>query len=311
MRTYHERTNRFSGNCGHCVYPVVRELDTPGNIVKVTCPGCKSPVKLERLYGEFSDKNCDPSCQYAFGNICVCGCGGANHRAGWLPPEQTGEVPAHLIEDFQARVAKRQEAAQRAAATRKAKKVAHQDVEAELAHDEVTNLLKTVPADVRDALAERFELTRDLTTDAVITKVRSHDIVADIRRRLWDLGRLSEKQILLVARLVDSERRQVERKAAEDTIAWRPAPEGRVAVSGVVLSTKTQETQFGQVLKMLVKVDTATGAFKVWSTVPEKIQVERGDQVSFKATLKRSDRDEHFAFGSRPSDASVKREVTV
>ena len=55
---------------------------------------------------------------------------------------------------------------------------------------------------------------------------------------------------------------------------------------------------------MTVKVTTADGVYLVWSTVPAAINPRRGDRVRFTATLSRG-RDSHFAFGKRPSKASI------
>ena len=48
-----------------------------------------------------------------------------------------------------------------------------------------------------------------------------------------------------------------------------PLVEGRRQVTGVILSTKWQDSQYGETLKMLVKEDDGN---KVWGTVPTVLQ---------------------------------------
>jgi bifunctional DNase/RNase len=94
-------------------------------------------------------------------------------------------------------------------------------------------------------------------------------------------------------------------EAEKDMIA---APEGKQTVTGLILSTKTVESNFGYTptytLKMLVLSDLN---FKVWATVPANVQgeVEKGKRITFTATLTRSETDETFAIAKRPSKAVV------
>jgi len=95
-------------------------------------------------------------------------------------------------------------------------------------------------------------------------------------------------------------------KAAEESaeVPASPAPEGRVEITGTVLSVKVQSNDFGDRLVWTVRSDQG---FRVWSTVPAAIagEVEAGDTVTFTATLTPSDDDNTFAFGKRPSKAVV------
>ena len=58
-------------------------------------------------------------------------------------------------------------------------------------------------------------------------------------------------------------------------------------------------------MKMTVKVTTDAGVYLVWVTEPSSIDPEVGDTVSLTATLSQSNDKPHFAFGKRPSKASV------
>lgn len=86
-----------------------------------------------------------------------------------------------------------------------------------------------------------------------------------------------------------------------------PAPEGRVQVRGRVVSVKRYEGEFGVSYKMTVKVQEDEGSWLVWVSVPSGLEVERGETVEFRATLKRG-LDEHFALGKRPTNARVIKE---
>lgn len=100
-------------------------------------------------------------------------------------------------------------------------------------------------------------------------------------------------------------------------------PEGRVAVSGVVVSVKQVVDHFrsnryhtAYTWKWVVCDDSG---FKVWGTVPgnltgrwlenenryEGIEELVGKRVSFTATITRSDRDASFGFAKRPSKTEV------
>jgi len=91
-----------------------------------------------------------------------------------------------------------------------------------------------------------------------------------------------------------------------------PAPIGeRVKVSGKVLKIKCNSSMYGDVWKMTVEDPRG---FRVWSTIPSNINhhtLNEGDTVEFEALLKRSDRDETFAFASRPTKAKVIAEVAA
>jgi hypothetical protein len=98
--------------------------------------------------------------------------------------------------------------------------------------------------------------------------------------------------------------------------AARPAPaaaiEGRIEITGEIISSKVQYSDYGRTSKMLVLDDRG---FKVWGTVPKDVPGEcndqdewlatRGTRVTFTATISRSDNDSTFGFFKRPTKASV------
>jgi len=87
--------------------------------------------------------------------------------------------------------------------------------------------------------------------------------------------------------------------------AAEPCPTGKVEINGVVLATKWQESMYGSTLKMLVKDDRG---FKVWGSVPSKLDNVKGRSVSFSATIQPSQDDEKFGFFKRPTKAKFNEE---
>ena len=95
------------------------------------------------------------------------------------------------------------------------------------------------------------------------------------------------------------------------------APEGKSKVVGKVAKIKWQESVYGGSLKMIVESDEG---WKVWVTVPSTLQskeslidgefvyvggVGEGDLIEFTATFERSEKDQLFAFGKRPTKAKI------
>lgn len=169
-------------------------------------------------------------------------------------------------------------------AVKRAERKAARDEQRKLdAVDQVAEILAEV-----DGLAEALEF--------------DHAIVKDIKARLEKWGKISTKQIALVFKLA-SEPPKVE-------IEWQEVVEGRQALTGTVLATKWQESQYGGSLKMLVHLD---GDQKVWGTVPaslfwteegEDLEL-RGVRIGFTATVTQSNDDAKFGFFKRPTKGKV------
>ena len=126
--------------------------------------------------------------------------------------------------------------------------------------------------------------------------------IIDIVGKLVRYGSVSEKTenflgILLGKidnRAVAAAQRAAEHEAAE------VCPEGRGIITGEILSTRSEESQFGTVIKMLIRDDRG---FKVWDSMPGGLDAKRGDRVCFSANVTRSDKDEKFGFYKRPTKA--------
>lgn len=131
----------------------------------------------------------------------------------------------------------------------------------------------------------------------------------DILAKLDQYGSLSERQVECLIESLERDTTRVSRKAQDEIekaallAAGVRAPEGRKTVEGTVVSTRVQESQFGMVYKWLVKLTDGT---KVWTTIPTGLGTElKGLRVRFTATFEVSKDDQLFAFGKRPTKASV------
>ena len=84
--------------------------------------------------------------------------------------------------------------------------------------------------------------------------------------------------------------------------AAEPVPTGRVEITGTVLGTKAQDTQFGTVYKMLVRDDRG---FKVWGSIPSSLDYfdPKGREIKFMAAVEPADDDPKFGFFKRPTKA--------
>ena len=125
-----------------------------------------------------------------------------------------------------------------------------------------------------------------------------HSFVHKINR----YGSTSDKFVAMIIRDMERTAEREARRAAEAETA-RPVVTGKVQVTGEVLSVKFQDNAYGGRMVMTVRDDRG---FKVWGSVPSAIDsVERGERVTFTATVEASDTDETFGFYKRPTKASI------
>jgi hypothetical protein len=120
---------------------------------------------------------------------------------------------------------------------------------------------------------------------------------------------LSEKQVAAAGKVATS---ILERKAARlaEQAEMTEVVEGKITVTGTVVSVKSQEGDWGTQFKMLVKDDRN---FKVWSTIPATLMravdsyMEKlvGQHISFNATVTASRDDKSFGFASSPSKGVI------
>lgn len=143
---------------------------------------------------------------------------------------------------------------------------------------------------------------------------RPVEILRDLLSKLNKYGSLSPAQVAFALRLAD----QVRNPPTKQEELHVPAPTGRTAVEGTVVSIKEHSGDWGTCWKMTVKVQTEAGSWLVWCTVPQAIYDAfqatdaaqglpdwlRGRTVAFTAALQPG-KDPHFAFGKRPTQARV------
>jgi hypothetical protein len=153
-------------------------------------------------------------------------------------------------------------------------------------------------ADSIQNLANANPCIRRLVDDEAT--VQKNSFLADVRSRFLSSGRLSDKQIAAIA--ASFEREAEFRKRDEDKQSLLAAgvktPNGRVTFVGEIVSVKDRQSQFGWQTKATIKTDSG---WLCWVTLPAgSNNASRGQRVRMTATVKQSDRDPLFGFGSRP-----------
>lgn len=137
--------------------------------------------------------------------------------------------------------------------------------------------------------------------------------IRDMVSRLVKCGVISEKTVafmrVLFAKIL--QRPIILAQRAAETEAAAPVPSGRVIITGRVLTIKTVERpayHYGDSgLSTKVLIQDLTG-FKVWGN--RFMNAEKGDLITFTATLQPSDKDTKFGFFSRPAKSSFVNEKT-
>lgn len=147
-------------------------------------------------------------------------------------------------------------------------------------------------------------LERDVDLAAVGFSGSGAEFVADVRRKLWKYGSISPNQAAAVGRVLAQAIAPIRPPEPEPTMV--DAPSGRVTIQGKAVHFKEQYSDYGVTVKMMVIVTVDGGQWKGWVSVPSSIsEVERGDTVELTAAWTPSNDDASFAFGSRPTKASI------
>lgn len=148
------------------------------------------------------------------------------------------------------------------------------------------------------------------------------EFVSDVFTKYVQSGGLSDRQVAALNKIRARHYERETERAAEASLPVAPCPAGTVTITGEVLSVKAQFNRFSPygetVLKMTVRDDRG---FRVWGTVPRSLEtrsvwnaegrlvdvegVDRGDRVSFVASVAPSDDDETFGFYKRPRGAEL------
>jgi hypothetical protein len=124
-----------------------------------------------------------------------------------------------------------------------------------------------------------------------------HHIISDINHRLYQYGNLSDAQINLVDKIIEQIAETARKKNEEDALPKTNCPEGKIEISGIIMGFKQQENEFGTSLKMIVRDNRG---FKVYGTVPRDYDSQKGDTITFTATICPSNTDQYFGFFKRP-----------
>lgn len=148
-------------------------------------------------------------------------------------------------------------------------------------------------------VADRIKAIVELPID------QQHGIANDIGFKLRHYGSISQGQIDLLFKVQGEFEAEVE--AAANAPEVPPLVEGRREITGIVVSTKAQDSHYGTQYKMLVEEDDGN---RVWGTIPRSIDDEvwntrREVRVSFTAEVTVSKDDEHFGFYKRPTKATA------
>lgn len=136
-----------------------------------------------------------------------------------------------------------------------------------------------------------------------------HHIIQDIKAQ-FDGSRvkyLTDKQIALVLKIAKDQNE----KAARPPEVRAVAPTGRVKFAGILVSKKSQTTDFGTTIKGTIKVTTGAGVWLAWGTLPDSLwdhthndRPEVGDTIELTGTLSHGS-DSGFAFFKRPTGAKI------
>jgi len=140
-------------------------------------------------------------------------------------------------------------------------------------------------------------------TAAILPNFDEERIVRDIVSKLVKYGNISDRASKYLGILLNKieNRAAVQAKREAEKAAAAPCPTGRIVISGLVLKTEVRDGYYGVALKMLVKHDTG---WMVWGTAPRSLEssnIQRGDRVSFTATVEPSKNDSKFGFCKRPT----------
>jgi hypothetical protein len=127
--------------------------------------------------------------------------------------------------------------------------------------------------------------------------------IRDIVGKLVQYGSTSEKQQNFVRNLLYkiANRPVLEAKREAEKALAADCPEGRIEITGEILTVREDATDFGMVTKILVKHTTG---YKVWGSMSSSLRTAeavRGNIVSFTATVTKSKDDRTFGFFKRPT----------
>ena len=140
-----------------------------------------------------------------------------------------------------------------------------------------------------------------------------HEFLRDMQAAVKKFGSLTEKQQAATEKWMRTGQQREETKKADEEIS-KDAPAlvaGKREFSGEILSTKWHTGDYGESLKMTVRLIDGN---KIWGTCPASIHESAeikmpselvGRNIAFTATLRPAPDNPHFGFFSRPSGARL------
>jgi len=131
-----------------------------------------------------------------------------------------------------------------------------------------------------------------------VVKAARGDFYIKMFHALEEFGALTEGQTKAVAQMLARSKAKVAewQTAEQERLATAlDCPEGRVEITGKVVSLKGKESRFGFTMKMVVESEQG---FRVYGTAPDEVQ--KGQTITFTATVTPSETDAKFGFFKRP-----------
>jgi hypothetical protein len=174
-------------------------------------------------------------------------------------------------------------------------------------HSGVSERFRKARKDIKDAKERKAGRTKAQIVLAELGLERAWELyeapdtpttIGDIVGFLVRQGSLSDKQIDFLRKLVDEHDNP---KVPEwlDKSKVDDCPEGRIEITGTILTTKEVSSAYGSTTKMLVKA--TEGGWTVWGSRPSRLRKsDKGDEVTFTATVKRAEDDSKHGWFSRP-----------
>ena len=136
-----------------------------------------------------------------------------------------------------------------------------------------------------------------------------HGFIISLLSTVHKWGDLSQAQTRAAYKWMEgAAKREAMALEAAERLSNAPAVrEGRRQLAGTILSTKWQYNDYynTETLKMLVELPDGN---RLWGTMPKSLRAvnaEKGTEIKFVATVEKSDKDEHFGFFSKPTNAEV------
>lgn len=127
-----------------------------------------------------------------------------------------------------------------------------------------------------------------------------NNFARDIIAKLNQYGSLSPRQVECLVSSLQRDHEYAAKRAADASKPKGPVPVGkRIEFSGVVLSHKWQENDFGGCTKMLVELENGS---RIWMTAPSALSTDglKGAKLRLRATVEASKDDPSFGFAKRP-----------